>query len=69
MSPDRRVTRDDIEAKLQEIKGEVATTADTAKPYALMAAVAGVVVIVALAYVLGRRKGKKRTTVVEIRRV
>jgi hypothetical protein len=34
-----------------------------------MAAVAGVVVVVALAYLLGRRKGKKRTTVVEIRRV
>ena len=69
MSPDRRVTRNDIEAKLQEIKGEVDSTAEEAKPYALMAAIAGVVVVVALAYLLGRRKGKKRTTVVEIRRV
>jgi hypothetical protein len=69
MSPERRVTRDDIEAKLQQIKGEVDTTADSARSYALIVGVAGVVVVVALAYILGRRKGRKRTTVVEIRRV
>src|SRR5579859_6429994 len=68
MSPDERaVTRADIEAKLREIKGEVDSTTAKAKPYALIAGVAGAVVLVGVAYLLGRRKGKKRTTVVEIR--
>jgi len=63
------ISRDDIQAKLQQIKGEVETTTDTAKPYALAAGVAVVVVVVAVAYLLGRRKGKKRMTIVEVRRV
>jgi hypothetical protein len=69
MTPDQTVTRDDIEAKLRQIKGEVDTTADSAKSYLVIAGVAGMVVVVGLAYLLGRRKGKKKTTVVEIRRV
>ena len=63
------VTRDDIEAKLREIRGEVDDTTETAKPYAVAAGVAVAIAVVALVYTLGRRKGKKRTTVVEVRRV
>ena len=66
---DGPVSRADIEAKLKEIKGEVDETSSTAKPYVLAAAVAGMVAVVAFAYVMGRRKGRKRTTVVEVRRV
>jgi hypothetical protein len=64
-----RVSRADIEAKLREIRGEVDDTTDTAKPYALAAGVAVAIAVVALVYTMGRRKGKKRTTVVEVRRV
>lgn len=63
------VTRADIEAKLREIRGEVETTATAAKPYAGAAAVAVAVLVIGLTYALGRRKGKKRTTLVEIRQV
>ena len=63
------VSRDDIESKLREIKGEVDETTTSAKPYALAVGVALAVTVVAAAYLLGRRKGKKKTTVVEIRRV
>ena len=66
---DTPIGRSDIQAKLREIKGEVDTTTTSAKPYALGAVVAVGVAVVALAYVLGRRKGRKRTTVVEVRRV
>lgn len=66
---DRKITRADIEAKLHEIKGDVEAQGEAAKPFALGAAVVGVVAIVAVAYLLGRRKGHKKTTVVEIRRV
>lgn len=63
------ITRGDIEAKLRQIQGEAETTTATAKPYLVMAGAAGAVLLVGLAYLLGRRRGKKRTTVVEIRRV
>lgn len=66
---DRKITRSDIEAKLQDIKGDVDTTTEQAKPVALAAAVAGVVALAAIAFMLGRRKGRKKTTVVEVRRV
>ena len=66
---DRPVTRADIEAKLQEIKGEVDNTATEAKSYALTAGIVAVVVIIGGAYLLGRRRGRKKSTVVEIRRV
>jgi hypothetical protein len=65
----KAVTRGDLEAKLRQIQGDVETTTANAKPYLLMAGAAGAVVLVGLAYLLGRRRGKKRTTVVEIRRV
>lgn len=66
---DRPVTKADIEAKLREIRGEVDGTTGAAKPYALAAGVVVAVAVVGLAFMLGRRKGKKRTTVVEVRRV
>jgi len=68
MSPDP-VTRADLEAKLHEIRGEVDTTASAARPALITVAAVAVVVFVGAAYLLGRRKGKKRSTVVEIRRV
>jgi hypothetical protein len=67
--PDHPVTRADIEAKLREIRGEVDTTAGEAKSYALTAGIVAAVVLIGGAYLLGRRRGRKRTTVVEIRRV
>lgn len=66
---DAPVTRGTIEAKLREIRGEVDATTESAKPYALIAGVVVAVAVVGLAYVLGRRKGKKKTTLVEVRRV
>lgn len=64
-----RVNRSDIEAKLREIRGEVNTTATAARPTARTVAIVAGVALLGAAYLLGRRKGKKRSTVVEIRRV
>ena len=64
-----RISRDDIEAKLREIRGEVDSTAQAAKPAMLAVAAVAVVAVVGVAYLLGRRKGKKRSTFVEITRV
>lgn len=63
------VTRADIESKLREIKEDVDTTTGAAKPYVAVAVTVAAVVVVGLAYILGRRKGTKTSTVVEVRRV
>ncbi len=63
------VSRDDIERKLREIRGEASEVAESGRSYALMAATATAAVVVVLAYLLGRRKGRRRSTVVEVRRV
>ena len=67
--PDRKITRDDIEAKLRELQGEVDERTEAAKVPAIAIAVGVVVVTIAAAYFLGRRKGKRRQTVLEIRRI
>lgn len=59
----------DIRSKLQEIRGEVDEKTESAKPVALYAGVAGAVALVVLAFVLGRRRGQRKTTWVEIRRL
>jgi len=64
-----RITRDDLESKLREITGDVEESVESAKPKLLAGALAGVLVIAVLAYLLGRRRGRKRSALVEIRRV
>lgn len=66
---DEPISRDTIEAKLREIRDEVDTTADAAKPLGLAIGVAVAVAVIGLAYLLGRRRGRRKTTFVEIRRV
>jgi hypothetical protein len=63
------VTRDDLEAKLRELKGEVDDTAQAATGVVVAVAAVAVVGMVAIAFLVGKRKGRKKTTVVEIRRV
>jgi uncharacterized protein with NRDE domain len=62
------VSRDDIQAKAQELIGAVDDTADAIQNKAVMAAVA-VGVVVAAAFIIGRRRGKRNKTVVEVYRV
>lgn len=66
---DRPVSKTDIEGKLKEIAGDVEDTVEEAKPIALMAGIGGVILLLLVAYFLGRRTGRKKSTVVEIRRV
>ena len=66
---DRPIQRSDIEAKFRELTGGVRETAATAAPIGLAIGAAAVVAVIGVAYLLGRRRGKKRSTVVEIRRI
>ncbi len=64
-----RITRADIEGKLREMRGEVEESAEAAKA-PLLAIAGGIgVAIVILAFLFGKRRGRRKSTVVEIRRV
>lgn len=67
--PDGRIEITDIRSKLGEIRGDIDDTAESAKPMLTYAAVAGAVVLVGVAFLLGRRRGKRKATWVEIRRL
>jgi hypothetical protein len=69
LDPTRKITRDDIESKLRELQGEVDENITSAKSVAVPLAIGAGVVLVLLAYFLGRRKGRKRQLVLEIKRV
>jgi len=66
---DGRITRDDLESKFRELKGDVGATTDTVKSYALAVAAVVLVGIAAVAFVAGRRRGRAKSTIVEIRRI
>ncbi len=69
MSDDGRVTRRDIEAKVRQLQGEVEAAEEKARGPALVVAGVAAVALLAVAYLLGKRRGKRQTTTVEIRRV
>ena len=68
-APAGKIDRSTIEAKLREIRGEVDTTTEAAKPAVMTIALVAGAVLIGAAYLLGKRKGRKRQTVVEVRRV
>lgn len=68
MTAPAKITRDDIEAKFRELTGDVDEKAEEAKETAMaIGAVVGAVVILGV-FLFGRSRGKKRTTIVEVRR-
>jgi adenine/guanine phosphoribosyltransferase-like PRPP-binding protein len=69
MATTARITRDDLEAKLREMSGGVEETVEAARPKVISAAAGGVLLAVLVAYLLGRRRGRARSAVVEIRKV
>ncbi len=68
-STDGPVSRDDLEGKFRELRGEVDQAATSAKVPLMAAGAVVVIVAVAGAFLFGRRRGRKTTTMVEIKRV
>jgi hypothetical protein len=64
-----RITRDDIESKFRELQGEVDVVTDDVRSYAATVGAVIVVVVVVGAFWIGRRRGRRTQTIVEIRRV
>jgi hypothetical protein len=67
--PPEKVTREDIEAKLRELRGEVDDRVEEVKVPAIAIAVGVAVVTIAAAYWFGKRRGRKRQMVLEIKRI
>ena len=68
-TPTGRITRADIEAKLRQIQGDVETGVESGREIGRVAAIGGALLGVFIIYFLGRRHGRKKRTIVEIKRV
>ena len=66
---DGLVRKEDLEAKMRELQGEVDDTKESATSMLLTVGAVVVVGVIAIAFLAGRRKGKKRSTIVEVRRI
>ena len=64
-----RISRADIEAKLKAIRDDIEPVGEQAKGGLMAIAPVVVAVVVIGAYLLGKRSGKKRRAVIEIRRL
>lgn len=64
-----KITRADLEAKLTEIDAELSDTGEAVKPKAIAIGVGALVLFLIVTFLLGRRKGERRSTIVEVRRL
>lgn len=62
------ITPADIEAKFRDIQGQVDVVAEDSKKKLALGGSAVAIIIMLLVYVLGRRSGKRKSSVLEIRR-
>lgn len=67
MSAPGKISRSDIEAKVREIQERTSGDASEARSVGLAFVVAAGFVALGIAYAIGRRAGRKRSMVVEIR--
>ena len=65
----RLITREDLQAAYAQVVGEGEASARAAAPRGLAIAGAVAILVIALAFLAGKRRGKARSAVVEIRRL
>lgn len=65
----RPITRADIEGAFRRLVGDGERTVESAAPAALALAGAAALALVAVVYLAGRRRGRRKSSVVEIRRL
>ena len=68
-APGQRVTRDDIERSLRAIATGVEGKVRSKQARIVQGASVAAVVVLFIVFLLGRRSGRKRSAVVEIRRI
>ena len=68
MNDRRKITKDDLEQRFKALQDDVTEITETKKSSITALAVAGVAAGLLVAYLLGRRGGRRRRGVIEIRR-
>ncbi|MBM3815457.1 MAG: hypothetical protein ACKOJH_04145 [Actinomycetota bacterium] len=68
MNDRRKITKDDLEQRFKALQDDVTEITETKKTSITVLAVAGVAAGLLVAYLLGRRGGRRRRGVIEIRR-
>jgi hypothetical protein len=63
------ITRAHLESKFRELEGGVNESKQAVASTLIAVGAAVAIGVVAVAFLLGRRRGKKKTTVVEVRRI
>lgn len=66
---DTKITPQDLENKLRALQGDVKDKVDDKKSTIATVAASGGFILLLLVFLLGKRSGKKRSAIVEIRRV
>jgi len=68
MNDRRKITKDDLEQRFKALQDDVTEITETKKTSITVLAVAGVAAGLLVAYLLGRRGGRRKRGVIEIRR-
>jgi hypothetical protein len=68
MTETTKITRDDIEAKFRELTGDVDEKAEEAKSTAVAVGAVIAAGVILGVFLFGRSRGRKKTTIVEVRR-
>lgn len=66
--PSARITKDQIEERLRSLRSSTDSVIESTRQGALIVGAAAVGLLLVVAFVLGRRGGKKAKTIVEVRR-
>ncbi len=64
-----KITRDDLEAGIRRLQGDAQERVNDKKKTLVTIGAVAAVALVLVVFLLGKRSGKKKTTLVEIRRV
>ncbi len=65
---EQRVTRQDLENKIREVQESLSGAAREARRSSIPVLIAVVLVLLGLSYFLGRRAGRRRPVIVELKR-
>lgn len=69
MTETTKITPADIEGVFRDIQGQVDTVTQDGKKKAIIGGSAVAILLLLVIYTLGRKAGKKKSTVIEIRRL
>ena len=68
-TPTTKISPDDVEAKLRAFQGQIQGKVDDKKSTLFAAGAGAVTILMIVFFLLGKRSGKKKSTIVQIKRL